>query len=261
VQLVAIKPRPGDATHVRADALCAATGLPMYEGRSRLRVLDGWPGIVTTHAETARAEEVAAALRSRGFTAWTMPGAPVEARLLVRRFAIEDALLRVEDDAGTSLQVPLQEVRLALHGTRFTVQSDTVLDHGASEGAGGAAARAVLRLPRNSGVSRVTTRRREQREPFVHLYAADVPVLLFSASALKYAALPLTPVAPTRVANFARVVALLRERLSPTVRFDDRLVARVSQVRMLGPMLPPERHLDVAIALAGDHLSRRDPYR
>ena len=265
MQLVAIQPRPGDTAPHRADALCAATGLPIYEGRSRLRVLDGWPGIVTTHAEAARAGEVAGALQATGFTAWTMPAAVAESKLLVRRFAIDETLLRVEGDGGATLELPREDVRLVLHCTRFTVETDTVLDHAPTEAGASAAARAVLRITRNAAASRVTTRRREAREAFVHVYATGVPTLLFRASALRYAALSDAPVAPTRVANFARVVAQLRERLASgttCARFDDRLVSRVSQVRMLGPMLPPERHLDVALALLDHHLdTRRDPYR
>jgi hypothetical protein len=220
MELVAMKPRPADATPARAELLCAATGLATYEGRSRLRVLDGWPGIVTVHAEPERAHEVAGALRAAGFVAWVMQAMATEPRLVVRRFAIEEALLRVDVDDGTALAVPLEDVRLLLH-----------------------------------------TRRREEREGFVHAIAAGVPTLVFGASALRYAELPDAPVAPTRVANFARVVAQLRERI-PAARFDDRLLSRVSQVRLLGPMLPPERHLDVAISLLTHHLARRDdPYR
>lgn len=261
MDLVAIKPRPADANLERADALCAATGLPKYEARSRLRVLDGWPGIVTTHAETARAGQVVDALLAAGFVAWAMPGAPTDSRVLVRRFEIDEAVLRAEDDAGAPLDVPLEDVRLILHCTRFAVETDTVLDHAPAEVGASAAARAVLRMTRNAATSRVTTRRREQRESFVQLHAAGIPTLLFRASALRYAALPGAPVAPTRVANFARVVGQLRERM-PTARFDDRLVSRVSQVRLLGPMLPPERHLEVAIALFTHHLGlKSDPYR
>lgn len=237
--------------------------MPPYEGRSRLRVLGGWPGILATYGEPGRADDVALALRSAGFTAWVMPGAPAETRVHVRRFAIQDACLRVEAEPGTSWEAPLHDVRLLLHGTRWELKTEHVLETGRGSGSSGVSAAGVL-LGMSGPLAtspRAETQRREERESFVHVYAAGLPTLVFRASALQYVALRDTPVEPTRVANFARVVAELRERFSHA-RFDDRLVSRVAQLRLLGPTLRPELHLDVAIALlTRDLCERSDPYR
>ena len=53
---------------------------------------------------------------------------------------------------------------------------------------------------------------------------------------------------PTRAANFAALLAELRRRCTAAV-FDERLLTRAGQARVLGPALPPDEHLDVAVTL------------
>ena len=52
----------------------------------------------------------------------------------------------------------------------------------------------------------------------------------------------------TRAANFAFVLAELRRRC-PRAVYDDRLVSKAGQSRLLGSMFEPERHLDIAVSL------------
>ena len=55
-------------------------------------------------------------------------------------------------------------------------------------------------------------------------------------------------VEPTRAAGFARLTTELKGRAAQA-RYDDRLVSRASQAGMLGALLSPEEHVDVAVAL------------
>lgn len=53
---------------------------------------------------------------------------------------------------------------------------------------------------------------------------------------------------PSRAANFAVLVAELRRRC-PAAVYDERLLTRAGQARVLGPALSPGEHRDVAITL------------
>ena len=87
----------------------------------------------------------------------------------------------------------------------------------------------------------------ETREPFIRVYSQGLPVLVFRESGLIYESLgPARQ--PTQMANFNAVVSLLRERC-PEAVYDNRLLQRQEQVRLLGAVLNPDAHIDVALAL------------
>jgi hypothetical protein len=262
VQLVAIRPRDGDHAPDRIDALCAASGLAPYEARSRVRVLDRWPGVLASVADLPRAIEMEARLRHAKFDAWTMPGMSGASVFVARRFSIVGDVLTVGSAAGDTLQIATASSRMLLAATDFRIDIDQVLEHepGAST-VGALAARAFLGLPNRASIARPVERKRERRERFVRLFAPGVPQVEFRASALQYAALDDIPVAPTRVENFARAMQRLRTAVAG-VPWDDRLLTRSAQIRVLGPGLPPQRHLDLAIALlTRDVGGPANPYR
>ena len=261
MHLVAIRPRPGDEAPERIAALCEGSALPEYEARTRVRVLGDWPGVLLSTAELPRAIEIEAHLKKLGFDAWTMPGRGRPRHLVARRFEIRGGTIHAEDDDGGRVTITPLAARLTLEATDFGYHVDQVLEHEAGAGTVGAmAARALLGLPNRPSSPRVVERRRERRERFVRLFAAGTVPVDFRASALQYTALQM-PVAPTRVENFGRALAMLRQVL-PGVRHDVRLVARSAQTRILGPALAPQRHLETAIALLGAPPERPgDPYR
>jgi hypothetical protein len=87
----------------------------------------------------------------------------------------------------------------------------------------------------------------DEREAFVEVHAPGAPVLVLGERQLQYDGLRLERQA-IAVANFARLVARLRER-APQACYDERLNARVAQLQVLGERLTPEAHLEVATAL------------
>jgi len=94
----------------------------------------------------------------------------------------------------------------------------------------------------------------EKRENILYLYAGERSPVVFSQSGMSYegfgAAMKLT-----RELNFTFLKSELR-RLSPTAGFDDRLLNRLGQVRLLGPTLNPETNLDLAFEILARNLRR-----
>ena len=89
--------------------------------------------------------------------------------------------------------------------------------------------------------------RTDVREGFIYLYPGKLRPLVFLESELLYDSLG-PALRPTRAANFAFVLEELRRR-RPGAVYDDRLLSKAGQARLLGPMFEPERHLDIAISL------------
>jgi hypothetical protein len=87
----------------------------------------------------------------------------------------------------------------------------------------------------------------QTREGFFHLYAGEQQTLVFREGGLVYDSLG-TALQLTRQANFSYLITELRRR-SPGACCDDRLLTRAGQVQLLGPVLSPENHLDIATSL------------
>ncbi|MEM9455753.1 MAG: hypothetical protein AAGF11_16350 [Myxococcota bacterium] len=237
-----------DDDWVRARA--EAVGVTFYELRARLRVLDGWPGVLGTYAGARPAGSVAAALRREGIAAWVLGAALTEPRTVVRRFWLRGGRLVVEADGGGSFELHASDVRMLVHGVQMSEDRTFVLSRPVHAPA--------LRVASGGVVPQ--SRTRSTRESFVELYAPGCPILSFRAASLRYAALSDGVVEPTRVANFQRVVHTLRTGC-PAATYDARLRGRIEQMRVLGPSLRPELHLSLAVALVAGRRPDPSPYR
>lgn len=206
----------------------SVTGLTRYEATARLRTLQSSPGILTSFGDAERAESLARALTDRGFPSWTLtPESTLEARIEVLRWEEQADRLVVRGRGDQRYELRCDDVRLLLHGTRFY--------------------------------------NRQHHEPFIHLYVTSsasgpgVPTLVFAESSLRHASMD-AGLQPTRSANFARTVQQLRQ-VCTRATYEDRLLSRAQQIRMLGMTLHPETHLDVAIALLARARGGTSPYR
>lgn len=226
-------------------------GVTFYELRARLRVLDGWPGVLATYAGVEPARAVAAALRRGGIGAWVLPGERADPRTRVRRFSLRAGTLAVETDEA-SFELLASDVRMLVHGVQMGEDHDAARSRPVSSSA--------LWVTPQRGLMRPPVRTRATREPFVELHARGLPILSFRAASLRYATLGDGVVEPTRIANFRRVVHTLRTGC-PQATYDARLRGRVEQMRVLGPSLRPEKHLALALALVTVSRPGRSPYR
>ncbi len=235
----------------RADAV----GVSFYELRARLRVLDGWPGVLATFAGADAADAEATGLARDGIPAWVLRGEPDRPRALVRSFSISAGFVSVDADRGIQVEIPIHDVRMLVVGTRLGLRRE----HGLSRTVVSPVARSSLWITPNLGAAAPAVEVRSTRESFIELHAAGRPVLCFEAGSLQYRSMPGT-VEPTRAANFKRVVQQLRGAC-PRAYVDERLAGRMGQVRMLGPTLPPETHLDLALAMVAGPPVGASPYR
>ncbi|MCB9540713.1 MAG: hypothetical protein H6704_31215 [Myxococcales bacterium] len=231
----------------RVKALADILGLTAYEARSRLMAPAGGPTVLGQQAEAEAAAAMAQALRAAGFEPLVLDAARVETdarRFVVRRFRLTDAAIEATNRAGEQQAVPYGTVRLALQATGISVETTTETTKSRTFSAGRALATGGLMMSRTQKTT--TTRTSEDWSGCLFVYGAG-PTLAFREPELAYDAAD-GPVLPTRHANFARLASTVKARC-PGAVWDDRLVRRASQTQILGPTLPPEDNLDVALAL------------
>lgn len=239
-----------------AEVLAAVCGTSMYEARNRLRSLAGGPGIVATQGTSDRAEALVAKLADRGLRAWTVGFPYDEPRRSVVSYTLRAHSLVATCRAHGELEIPLGAVVRLLHGRRFARSEHPVApDLNPPVGLGAALANGLFGASERDGYRRV----KQTATSFLYAHAPGWPALVFDENELRFAAGGAL-VEPTRTANFARMVDQLR-RLCVGATYDDRLLSRGEQLRVLGAMLRPERHLDAAIAVLVQASSRPSPYR
>jgi len=238
----------GEAAEERSKALAEALGQTVYEARSRLLVPAGGPSVVTVLPERGKAEGIAERLRENGFETVVVGEEEIESdptRFLVRRFAFTESSLDAENRQGQSIMVPYGDIKLILYGSAVTAHMEKKVVKGRKFSVGKAIMTQGLMMTK--GTKREVRTEEQTRERFLHLYAPNRPTIILRENGLQYDSLG-KDLQASRAANFNHVVSELK-RQSPGAVFDDRLLARGFQVQMLGPLLTPEEHLDIATAL------------
>ncbi|NOY53556.1 MAG: hypothetical protein GXP58_08045 [Deltaproteobacteria bacterium] len=137
------------------------------------------------------------------------------------------------------------DVQLILYGSAVTVRTEKEMVKERRFSAGRVIMTQGLMLTKKT---RRQVRTEEQdRERFLYLYSKNRPTVVMRENGLQYVSLG-KALQVSQAANFNHVVSELRRQI-PDAVFDDRLLTRGGQTRILGPLLTPEKHLDVAAAL------------
>jgi len=226
-----------------AQAVARALGITVFEVRQRM--IGGGPAVVASFADPLRAQELAAALQQSGGAALVLDAAQVRSapgHFSVRRFELGDGALRVEAVDGGRAEIPYAEIRLLLPGVRISGQTElkTVSERKLSLG------RTLLSggIPLSKTVTRQEEVTTEERTRHLFLFTPGRPQVVFRQSGMSYegfgAAMKLS-----QELNFSFLISELR-RLAPQALYDDRLLNRLGQVRLLGPAQSPETNLDLA---------------
>jgi hypothetical protein len=225
------------------QALANTLGITAYEMRQRM--IGGGPAVVANFADPQTARTMAAKLNQRGVATLIIDTNAVlnsAGRFVVRRFEIKERSLHIQAGDGQSAEIAYADIDLLLPGTRIRGQSKTISVSERKFNLG----RTILSggIPLTKKVERQEQVNTEERDNLFCLYAGERPPAVFSQSGLAYEGLG-TAMKLTRELNFAYLKSELR-RHSPAAGYDDRLLNRLGQVRILGPAQNPETNLDLA---------------
>jgi hypothetical protein len=247
MNVVAIHSLP-ERKEMLAGTLATAMKSTVYEALARLKAPGRGPFVVSASASIGQAEELMARLSACGFHAVLLKEGDLgseASRFVVRKFRLDPDALIVESRTEKSLRVDYGSIRLLLRGTSIaqTTSTETVKEKKFNPGM--ALLTSGLKMTKTTEKILETTT--QTREGFLHLYARDQQTLVFREGGLVYDS-PGVSLQPTRQANFSYLITELR-RLSAKAYYDDRLLSRAGQVQLLGPLLSPEKHLDIATSL------------
>lgn len=243
----------------RIDALVTALGLSLYEARPR--AMGPAPRVVATFGQQAAAQGAADLLEARGMQPIVLGDDQMESdrrRVFARSFVLTPDGVRFVMRDGRSIDVAGSDIGLLLRGTRIRrdehveVTTQRKLSVGKAVLTGG-----LLLTSEKKKETKIST---EVREGFLSVYASGAPDVVLAETGILYEGLG-AAMAPTRAANFARLVIELRQRAIGAV-YDERLLTRAGQAQVLGGVLGPEPFLDVAITVLAASLRTADaPYR
>jgi hypothetical protein len=236
-----------------SQALAGVLGLTVFEARQR--VIGGGPAVVASFADPHQAQALAAKLSQCGIATLVVDTAEVRSRVgrfLVRRFELGEWSLRTETGDGERGEISYGEIDLLLPGTSIVGETETktvterTLSLGKTILSGG--------IPMTTKTKRQEVVTTEAREKVLYLYAGNRPQVVFSQSGMTYDGLG-AAMQMSRELNFAYLLNELR-RLCPGAAYDDRLLNRAGQVRLLGPAQSPETNLDLAAEILARSLRR-----
>jgi hypothetical protein len=242
-----------EETQELVQTLAAAAGIMPYEMRQRM--IGGGPSVVAGFADPQQARILAAKLNQGGVATLIIDSDAVRSsagRLVVTRFELKEFSLRVETGDGQSAEIAYGDIKLLLTGTRILGQSETVtvterkFSLGKTILSGG--------IPLTKKVERQEEVSSEERENILCLYSGDRPPIVFRQSGMSYDGFG-PAMKLTRELNFAYLRSELR-RLCPAAGYDDRLLNRLGQVRLLGPAQNPGTSLDLAFEILARSLLR-----
>ena len=225
------------------QALAVALGITAYEMRQRM--IGGGPAVVASFADQQQARTLSTKLNQSGIATLIIDADAVRSkagRFVVRRFELKEWSLRIEANDGQYAEIAYGDIDLLLPGTRILGQSETITVTERKFSLG----RTILSggIPLSKKVERQEEVNKEERENVLYLYAGERQPVVFSQSGMVYDGLG-TAMKLSRELNFAYLTSELR-RLCPAAGYDDRLLKRLGQVRLLGPAQNPETNLDLA---------------
>jgi hypothetical protein len=175
------------------------------------------PRVLATYGALDRAQELAAVLHTAGFPPIVLDAEDARMRFAARAFAFDGRTLRVSDRGGETLHVAFADIEAFVRGVRAGASAD-------------------------------------EREPYLDVWVPGRPVLALREGALQYDGLRLER-QPTAAANFSWLVRRLRTE-APQAVYDERLNTRAAQLRVLGEVLTPEAHLEIASTLLARSMRR-----
>lgn len=235
--------------------VAAALGVTAYDVRASLHAQGGGPAILAVHAEPAPAEASAHTLRGVGVDASTIDvevmGASI-GEFPVRRFELGETGLSVDTRDQRTAEIEYASVDVIVLATSIvsTEHTEVVRERSFSPG------RSLL----SGGL--VNSRTRETTQRSTHVDSEEI-VFVFTGGATAYRFAEATlvfqglgdAIQPARTANFQYLLTQLRTRCA-AASVDDRLRKRAQQSQLLGRVLSPDDHLELAVALVARRLRR-----
>lgn len=246
--------RGHEPTPENVQSLAAALGATTFDARQRL-ICHG-PVVVSTQADPQRAFAILRQLQKSGLHAFVvdvdkaLTKCPV---FFVRSFKFEDDLIRVLDAEGRKGSISYHDIKLILPSSRTVLHTDfdTVVEKKVSVGktlvTGG--------LTLTKKVKFEEKLPNEEREKILYLCGGKRARLVCGQEKMEYEGFS-DEMKHSREMNFNLFISKIRQKC-PAAIYDERLMKRIEQVKLLGPLLDPDSHIDLAADILATSVATR----
>ena len=218
-------------------------GITVYEVKQRM--LCGCPTVLASFADPQQAQVLVNKLNTLRIAAMDIDAIEVRNRssIIVRHFKLNPSSLYIETGDNRSAEIPYEKIDVLLPATSTVTfsKTKTVTEKKFSLGktllTGG--------IPMFSKVTHQQEMTSQDSKKVLYLYIIKRrEPIVFSEDNITYEGLG-EAMKLSRGMNFTYLISELH-RLSPCVIFDDRLLKRIGQVRLLGSTLNPDTNMDIA---------------
>lgn len=230
-----------------AKAVADSLGILVFEARQK--IAGGGPRVLTSFAELQPAEDLAARLSQTGVPAFVLDPDSVRSGsqlFTVRRFVLGSQAMELESISGDQCILDYGAIELLLGANCSTGQTQTSYSTterkfslGKTLLSGG--------VPMTQKVTSEEILTSHERDESLCLYSRECGPVLFNRVGLNYTGLG-DAMQMTRDLNFNKLKTAVRD-LAPQAVYDDRLLKRAEQVRLLGPSLDPDTDIDLAFEI------------
>jgi hypothetical protein len=227
-----------------AQEIARTLGITVYEVKQRM--LCGCPTVFASFADPQQMQVLMSKLNTLGIAAMVIDAMEVRSRtgsIIVRHFRLDPSSLHIETGDNRSAEIPYEKIDVLLPATSTITFSETktVTEKKFSLGktllTGG--------IPMFSKVTHQQEMTSQDSRKVLYLYISKRrEPIVFSEDGVTYEGLG-EAMKLSRGMNFSYLISELH-RLSPCAKYDDRLLKRIGQVRLLGSTLNPDTNMDIA---------------
>jgi hypothetical protein len=233
-----------EITSTLAQSLATTLGVTAFDARQRLVCKS--PIVVSIQADPRQAEILLKKLQQGGFNSFVVDVDDANTRRQVfdvHTFKFAEDSMALQESGNRKCSITYKDIKLALPASRIRTQAEvnTVTERKFSMGktlmAGG--------LPMTKKVERQEMTTNEKREKVLYLCGTGWSRVICAQDMMRYECFG-EQMNPTREMNFNLFVSEIRQRC-PAAVYDDRLLKRAEQVKLLGPLLDPDSYIDLAV--------------
>ncbi len=230
-----------------AQVISRALGITVFEVQQRM--ICDCPTVLASFADPQQALVSVKTLNQIGIETMVIDTTEVRSRtggIIVRHFKLNESSLHIETNDRQSADIPYGKIDVLLPTTSTLTYSETTTSTERKFSLGKTLLTGGISMSKKVKRQQEVTAEKYKKVLYLYISKRQQPVV-FSQDGITYDGFG-EAIKISRELNFTYLIKELH-RLSPEAAYDDRLLKRIGQVRLLGPTLNTETNMDLAIEI------------
>jgi hypothetical protein len=230
-----------------AQVISGTLGITVFEVQQRM--ICGCPTVLASFADPQQALVSVEKLNQIGIATMVIDTVEVRSRtgsIIVRHFKLNESSLHIETGDRQSADIPYRKIDVLLPVTSTLTHSGTTTTTERKFSLGKTLLTGGISMSKKVKHEQEKTIQKYKKVLYLYISKRQQPVV-FSQDDITYDGFG-EAMKISRELNFAYLISELH-RLCPGAAYNDRLLKRIGQVRLLGPTLNPETNIDLAVEI------------